>query len=71
MSNLPSNVTCESQDGDFVLESGSMWVTVGNLSVYIVKTDEGVAVDVYPHHDEMNMSLGGTWVLFQEGESDE
>ncbi len=34
---------------DYALEEGqqSVWITVGNLSVYVVRTDCGVKVEVY------------------------
>jgi len=44
------------------------WITVGNLSVYIKKADEGVAVDIYPKDGEDDESIAGTWALFQDAE---
>lgn len=45
-----------------------IWVTIDNLSLYIVRNDEGVSVDIYPKNDEASDSLGGTWVLFSEAD---
>jgi hypothetical protein len=53
---------------DFELKEGSAWITVGNISVYIRKSDEGVAVDLFPVGDEMSDSLAGTWLTFAEAE---
>lgn len=55
--------------GDFVLrdEAQSIWITIGNISVYVRRTDEGVAVDLYPKGYEMEDSIVGTWCLDSEG----
>ena len=44
----------DASDTDYILQEGysSAWVTVGTISVYIVRTDEGVDVAMYPHYDE-------------------
>lgn len=57
-------------DADYVLRKGHdvLWVTVDNLSVYLRRTDEGVAVDIYPLDGEMDDSLAGCWALFSENE---
>lgn len=47
-------------------EGSSVWITVGNISVYIKKDDEGVSVDLFPLHREMEASLAGTWALYQD-----
>ncbi len=59
-------------DSDYILREGhsSVWVTVDNISVYVRRTDEGVAVDLYPVGEEMEDSLCGTWALFSEAEPD-
>ena len=47
----PALTLDDSQGGsDYTLREGALnvWVTVGALSVYIMRTDEGVAIDVYP-----------------------
>jgi len=58
------------QDGkggrDYILTGESAWVTVGAISVYIKKTDEGVVVDLYPTGDEMNDSIASTYAFFDE-----
>jgi hypothetical protein len=38
---------------DYVLpeDQQSVWITVGNISVYIKRNDEGVSVDLYPLDD--------------------
>ena len=53
---------------DPVLEEGSCWITVGNISVYIKKGDDGVSVDLYPLGDEMASSLASTWLTYAEAE---
>jgi hypothetical protein len=53
---------------DYILKEGerSCWIQVNNIAVHIARTDEGVSVDLYPAGSEMNDSLAGTWLLFQE-----
>ena len=55
-------------DSDYELSEGfkSCWITVGNVSVYVQKTDEGVAVDLFPLHHEDKESIAGTWVTFAD-----
>lgn len=52
-----------------VSEHDLVWITVGNISVYLRRTDEGVAIDLYPVGQEMHDSLAGTWALFSEAEN--
>jgi hypothetical protein len=60
------------EGGDYLLEEGSCWITVGNLSVYVKKDDEGVSVDIYPLRDENSDLIAGTYALFSEaGEEEE
>jgi len=58
---------------DYILEPGatSCWITVDNISVYIVRTDEGVSVDLFPKGREGDESMAGTWALHQEAATEE
>tara|TARA_R110000765_G_C18739460_1_gene586509 strand:+ start:214 stop:429 length:216 start_codon:yes stop_codon:yes gene_type:complete len=47
-------------------EYHSCWITVNNISVYIHRTDEGVAVNLYPVDRETEDSIAGTWASFAE-----
>jgi hypothetical protein len=42
--------TALKQEGetDFLLVGNSVWVSVGNVSVYVRKGDQGVTVDLFP-----------------------
>lgn len=51
---------------DYVLTGNSAWVTVGGISVYIKKTDEGVVVDLYERNSEMEDPLGSTYAFNNE-----
>jgi hypothetical protein len=44
------------------------WITVGNISVHIVRTDEGVVVDLYPKAAEMSEAMMSTYLFFAEAE---
>ena len=48
----------------------STWITIGNLSVYVRRTDDGASVSIYPAGDEMGESLGETYAHFTESKSD-
>ena len=59
------------QDQDYTLgKEGRCWITVGNLSVHIVKTDEGVVVDIYPLNKEDCEPIATAYDYDQEGEPD-
>lgn len=63
----------EDAESDYILSSdaASVWITVGNLSVYVVRTDEGVSVDIYPEGQEADDALAGTWALYAEVNQEE
>ena len=57
------------QNTEYTLKEAypSCWVTVNNISVYIVRTDEGVVVDLYALGcEDEQASIGSTWAMFQE-----
>ena len=58
---------------DFVLEGMSCWITVGTAAIHIMRTDDGVAVDLYRDGHEMDALVGGTWATWDEfrGEEEE
>ena len=60
-----------SADNDYTLNDESVWITVGNISVYIKKGDEGVSVDLYPTGAENDGAIVGTYALYAEAESEE
>ena len=55
-------------DEDYKLRRAhnNVWITVGNVSVNILRRDWGVAVDLYPLHREGEDALAGTTVLFTD-----
>lgn len=40
------------QDYTLADDHDSAWITVGNLSVYLIRTGTGVRVELYPHYHE-------------------
>lgn len=62
-------------DTDYILNprtAQSVWITVGNASVYVRQTDEGVVVDLYGLGQEANTeSVGSTYAHFAELVPDE
>ena len=60
----------EVDGNDYTLQEDatSCWITVGNLSVYIVRTDEGVSVDIFAKGAEGGESIAGTWALDTEAD---
>jgi len=63
----------QDQYSDYTLKQGenSVWITVDNISVYVVRADEGVIVDLYPKGDEMSAPLTGTYAFNSEAEDEE
>jgi hypothetical protein len=55
-------------DTDYELNEDfkSCWITVNNISVYIRRTDEGVAVELFPVHNEDKPPLAGTYATFAD-----
>lgn len=58
----------EENGTDFILTGERCYITVNNLTVHVKKDDEGVAIDVWPLHDENDESIASTWALYSEGE---
>lgn len=56
---------------DYVLDPArsNVWITVGNISVYVKRTDEGVVVDLFPlGHENDDPSLATAYAFFEEAE---
>lgn len=51
---------------DYTLNQGSCWVTVGDVSIYILRTDLGVGVDVCPRGREAGETLAALYAPFPE-----
>ncbi len=58
----------DSGETDYLLNPGysSVWITVGNISVYVSRHDWGVCVNLYPIEQEDSDSLASTWLSFDE-----
>jgi hypothetical protein len=58
------------KDHDYIMPEGvnRTWITIGNISVHLVRTDEGVVCDMYPLGREMNHPITSTYAFFTEGE---
>lgn len=61
--------TCLTQTGetDYLLNGASVWIGVGGISVYLRRIDEGVAVDLFPLHEETEVPLASTYAYCYEG----
>ena len=58
------------QDGcDYTLNEGhrGVWLTIGSLSTHVIRTDDGVVVDIYPKGDEGSDPIASTWAFDCEG----
>lgn len=56
-------------DNEYTLNDNTAWITVGNISVYICKGDEGVSVELYPLQRELDDPIASTWATYSEAES--
>jgi hypothetical protein len=56
----------ENEDTDYILKAGarSVWITVGDISVYVLKTPDGVEVAMYPHHNENADPIAVAWAPY-------
>ena len=55
-------------DTDYELNDNysSCWVTVGNISVYVLRTSNGVSVDLLPHGKEDKPPIASTYATFAD-----
>jgi hypothetical protein len=53
-------------DTDYELNEDfkSCWITVNNISVYVRRGDEGVAVALFPVQHEGEEPIAATWATF-------
>jgi hypothetical protein len=62
------------EDGntDYVFQPEAIgcWVEINNISVYLVRTNEGVFVDLYPIGKENGEPLTSTYASFAEAEAE-
>lgn len=63
---LKARLNQKSDDEFELLDTESVWIGVGSLSVYLRPTDEGVVVDLYPRDVEDGESLASTYAFYQE-----
>jgi hypothetical protein len=70
MAKLADTIQIES-DTDLVLTKGSMWVTVGNLSVYIAKRNHGVKVEILPLNNETGAAIASAYAYFSDAPAKE
>jgi hypothetical protein len=47
-------------------EYQSCWITVNNISVYVRRGDEGVAVALFPVQREAEEPIAATWATFPD-----
>lgn len=65
MSNDDEYIWLDGRDCEMPPELRSVWVGVKDFSIYIVRTDEGVVVDIFARGHEDSGSLGSTYVFDQ------
>lgn len=55
---------------DYVLskEHRSAWIGVGNISVHVMRTDEGVSVDLYAKGMEMETEMASCYAFDKEAQ---
>ena len=51
-------------------EYTSCWVTVGNISVYILRTSDGVSVDLFACGEEDKPPIASTYATFVDASED-
>lgn len=63
---MSEEVVLQGEDAVLAPEAGSQWITVGLVSVHVIRTDEGVVVDLYPLGCEAEPSCGSTFMFEEE-----
>lgn len=55
---------------DYVLDirASGCWITVGNIAVHVIRTYEGVIVDLYADGHEMAGCITTTGLMFSEAD---
>ena len=61
----------DGESNEYKMKDDGCWIADENLTVHIIKTDEGVVVDVYGLHQENEDAIASTWAAFNEAEVDE
>ena len=56
----------ELRDEEYVLIEGGAWFTIGNISVRLTNTDEGVVCDMYPLNNETSDSVASCYAFYSE-----
>jgi len=59
-------------DTDYELNDNynSCWVTVGNISVYVRRTTDGVSVELLPHYKEDKPPIASAYATFADASED-
>lgn len=62
------NLTKLLEDDECEMVGNYLWVTVGNISVRLSRTEEGVVCDMYPLNQENGEALATTYAFFKDAE---
>ena len=54
-----SSISLQASGTDF-------WIIVGNLAVNVIRSDEGVVVDVWPHRTVADGPIASAYAFFNE-----
>lgn len=67
-------LTRDKQNGpsDYIMDpdADSAWILVDNISIYIHRMDEGVGVELVPHHNQASGTIDSAYASFAEAEED-
>jgi hypothetical protein len=56
--------------GEYILTGERVWIEVDNISICIVKTDEGVVVDAWANgYENLSDSMATLGVMFEEAQA--
>ena len=61
----------QQDETDYIMEDGTdtVWITVNNVSVHVVRKEDGVSVKLYPLKQEMNDCIGETFLTWEEAKA--
>ena len=69
---MPALRQTEEEDTDYKLNEdyNSCWITVGNISVYVLRAADGVSVELFPCYQEAGSPIAATFATFADASED-
>jgi len=60
---------CDEEETDYILVGDRVWITINNISVYIIRGEYGVSVELYPLNYEDGNLITETRATWEDAET--